>query len=166
MRYRWMGLAAALVAAFVAGAPIDALAMDQAKHDDIKELLQLAGILKRAQTMADAMLPGIWEVVRKANPDIPQSVLDHTAVIVRDELDKALPELEEPIIAIYDANFTDDEIKTLLAFYRSPVGQKLTSQQPQMLQEGLAIGKVWGANIGQRVTARLRDELQKQGYKL
>jgi hypothetical protein len=144
----------------------DARAMDQAKREDIKTLLQITGALTNAQMRLDATLPQILGLIRKANPNIPQPVIDE---LIRDGLEesrKAIPELEEPLIAIYDANFTGDEIKAILAFDRSPLGQKVIKQQPQMMRQSMAVGQVWGKSVGQRVAARMRDNLQKRGYKL
>jgi len=168
MRRRFMIRIAAALAGLVALAGVggDAAAMDQAKHDDIKALLELTGALNRSQAMIDFMVPALVGVVKKANPNIPQSVLDLVTKDVADEMKRATPELEEPMIAIYDANFTDGEIKAILAFDRSPVGQKLIAQQPQILQQSMAVGQVWGKSVAQRAMARLRDDLQKQGYKL
>ncbi len=157
---RMTGIAVAAVC--LAALSTDALAMDQAKHDDIKTLLQINGALYNAQTMANTGFAGIIEVIRKANPNLSQPMLDQAAKDGQDELRKAMPELQESFIAIYDSHFTADEIKQLLAFYRSPLGQKLTAQQPQMVQEGIAAGRNWGGVVGQRLVARLRGE----GYKL
>ena len=168
MRQRFMIRIAAALAGIVALAGVcgDAMAMDPAKHEDIKALLELTGALHRSQAMINLLVPQLIGIVKKANPNIPASVLDTVSRDLIDEMNRAMPELEEPMIAIYDANFTDDEIKAILAFDRSPAGRKLIAQQPQILQQSIAVGQVWGQKVGQRAMARLRDDLQRQGYKL
>jgi hypothetical protein len=43
------------------------------------------------------------------------------------------------MMAIYDKNFTDQEVKDLLAFYKSPIGLKMVEKQPAMQQESMQI---------------------------
>ena len=79
---------------------------------------------------------------------------------------RSLPDLEEPIIAIYDANFSDDEIKQLVAFYQSPVGRKIVIQQPQLTQQSLTLGQSWGEQAAARAVERIRAAARQKGYEL
>jgi hypothetical protein len=45
----------------------------------------------------------------------------------------------QQIAAIYDKHFTDDEIKGLLDFYSSPLGQKFAAESPQISKEIQAV---------------------------
>jgi len=69
---------------------------------------------------------------------------------------RSLPELEDPVIAIYDANFSTDEIKQLVAFYQSPVGRKITVQLPQLMQQSVTMGQSWGQQARARAVERIR----------
>jgi len=140
----------------------DGLAMDQAKHDDIKALLQLTGALNTAQTVVNSVVPQMLGLIRTANPSISQELIDQAVKDSQDEIKKAIPEFVEPMITVYDEHFTGDEIKQILAFYRSPIGQKLIAKQPELVQQGMVAGRAWGKMVGERLVARLRAE----GYKL
>ena len=39
--------------------------------------------------------------------------------------------IDEDMVAIYDKNFAENEIKDFIAFYKSPSGQKLVKTQPE-----------------------------------
>ena len=62
--------------------------------------------------------------LKKINPKIPQAVWDDFARLGSEEFKKSLNELEEPIIAIFDKNFTDEEIKQLIVFIRRRSGRR------------------------------------------
>jgi len=44
------------------------------------------------------------------------------------------------LIAVYAGMFTESELKDLTAFYKSPIGQKLASQQAMLAAKSQAIG--------------------------
>jgi hypothetical protein len=51
-------------------------------------------------------------------------------------------------VPIYDEYYTHDEIKGLIQFYETPLGQKLASVQPKMSVELQNVGRKWGAGLG------------------
>jgi uncharacterized protein len=155
-----------LIAILVAAPWADALPTDQAKHRDIEKLVDMMGTVQNATTVIDRMLPQMIDVIRKSNPEIPQTVLDALEADGKDEFHKAIPELIEPIIAIYDSNYSAEEVRQLLAFYESPIGRKLIQQMPQIMQQSLALGASWGQSIGERVADRMRVSAKQKGYDL
>lgn len=73
-----------------------------------------------------------------------------------EELFKNMPvdEMLDAMVPIYQKHLTKDDIAGILAFYSSPVGQKLQREQPAMMQEGMQVG----GEIGRR---RLGDMMQQ-----
>lgn len=55
---------------------------------------------------------------------------------------------DNQIIPIYARNFTDDDIKGLIRFYQTPLGQKYVELRPKMEAEVQAVVKVWGPKLG------------------
>ena len=47
-------------------------------------------------------------------------------------------------IELYDKYFTNDEIKGMIQFYESPVGQKAVQVLPAIMQEGMTRGMEQG----------------------
>lgn len=162
---RWRGTIA-FAAILLFGSSAASLAMDQQKHDDIKALLDATDAFSRQRQVIDVLLPPMFDIIKKSNPSIPPAVVDDLRRAAKDELDKALPELVEPTIAVYDVNFTDDEIKQLLAFYKSPIGRKYISQLPQVIQQSMAVGQVWGKAVAERLTRRITLEAKNKGLKI
>src|SRR6516225_10241752 len=104
--------------------------------------------------------------LKKQNREIPDAVWGQFTGICAEEMKRSLPELEEPIIAIYDANFSADEIKQLVAFYQSPVGRKIVIQLPQLMQQSVSMGQSWGQQAGARAVERIRALAKQKGYDL
>jgi hypothetical protein len=166
MSHKLGRLASIVLALFLLAATTGTSGMEREKHDDIQHMLQLTGALSIVKQTVDLMLPRVTASFKKINPNIPEKIWTEAQDVARVEIQLAVPELEEPLIAIYDANFTGEEIKQLLAFYESPVGRKIVSQQPAMLQQIFAVSQVWGQKISERVAARIRAHAKQKGYDL
>ncbi|WP_339616611.1 DUF2059 domain-containing protein [uncultured Gilvimarinus sp.] len=65
--------------------------------------------------------------------------------------------MKDDMAEIYRKYFTDDEIKKLIEFYETPVGQKAIEVMPQLFQEGSQIGM----RIAQEHQAELQAILEK-----
>jgi hypothetical protein len=53
-------------------------------------------------------------------------------------------------IPIYDKYFSHEEIKGLIQFYQTPLGQKMLSVLPKMTAEIVDLGQQWGADLGRQ----------------
>jgi hypothetical protein len=56
------------------------------------------------------------------------------------------------------------EIKQL--FYKTPLGQKVVTQMPVVMQQSAQLGQTWGAQVGARVVERIRAAAKQKGYEL
>jgi uncharacterized protein len=146
--------------------PYPAAAMDAQKHAAIEQLIKDMGLQANLDRLIDVLLPPTIANLKKINPSIPQAVWDEFTRIGADEFKRALPELTEPLVVVYDSNFTADEIEELDAFYRSPLGHKLVAVLPQLTQQTVALGQVWGERVGKRVEERIRAAAKEKGYNL
>ena len=67
---------------------------------------------------------------------------------------------------IYASHFTEQELKDLLAFYQTPLGQKAIAEEPKALDESMAYAGGWADNLSEEVIdehAR-RDEKARTRY--
>jgi len=70
----------------------------------------------------------------------------------------ALPEF----VKIYAAAFTEAELRELLVFYKTPVGQKLLAQQPDLMRQGVVVGE----RLAQKYQAELQQMMQARAQEL
>ncbi|MDQ6647276.1 MAG: DUF2059 domain-containing protein [Pseudomonadota bacterium] len=68
------------------------------------------------------------------------------------------PQLLARMVPIYQKHFTAAEVTGLLKFYRSPLGQKVITQMPVTMAEGMKAGQVWGRERGQTMIRALQQK--------
>jgi hypothetical protein len=49
--------------------------------------------------------------------------------------------MKEDMVKLYEAEFTEPELKQLITFYQTPVGKKTIQKMPQLLTKGAEIGQ-------------------------
>ncbi len=141
-------------------------AIDAEKRAEIEVLLKEMGTLANINRIVDVLLPTIIGDFRKVYPKISEAMWNEFILVAEDEIKKMMPELKEPIITIYDTNFTTEEIKQLVAFYTSPVGHKIVTQMPEIMQQTVAMAQAWGERAGARMEERIRAVAKQKGYNL
>ena len=50
-------------------------------------------------------------------------------------------------VPVYDKYYSADEVKALIKFYESPLGQKMASTQPKLSRELQEVGRKWGEGL-------------------
>lgn len=69
--------------------------------------------------------------------------------------DMPVDEMIDAMVPIYQRHLTKEDITAILAFYSTPVGQKLQREQPAMLQEGMQVG----GEIGRRRLGTMMQQM-------
>jgi hypothetical protein len=123
----------------------------EAKKADIRKLLVITGAPELGRQMMEQTLPAM----KAAMPQVSEQFwTDFMA-----EAD--MKDFVELVVPIYERHFTHEEVRGLLQFYETPLGQKLIQTMPQILQESVGVGQLWGAALGAKIQLRL--QLQDKG---
>jgi hypothetical protein len=145
----------------MAGAQQPSAAAIQTARDVIK--------LTGATTLFVPLIPGVIEQAKnlflQQNPGLGKD-LNEITLQMRTDLAPRFEELNTEVAKLYATHFTEAELKELLAFYKSPVGAKLISEQPKIGEEGLRFAQDWANQLSDKVIARMREELKKRGHAL
>ena len=74
-------------------------------------------------------------------PESKKGVLESYQAKANAELDKAVGwnKLKPDMVKLYTSNFSEQELKDLIAFYESPVGQKVLKQMPALTAQSAQI---------------------------
>ena len=64
---------------------------------------------------------------------------------------------------VYAYQFTEQELKDLVTFYKTPLGQKLLSTEPKAIQQSMAYMNQWAQNFAGIVNDQFRAEMHKRG---
>jgi hypothetical protein len=92
-----------------------------------------------------------------------QKDLDEVAVIVAQKMAGREKEIGEAMANVYANEFTEQELKDLVAFYKSTLGQKLLSTEPKAVQLSRAYMSQWAQTFAGQVGGEFRAEMQKRG---
>jgi uncharacterized protein len=122
-------------------------AIDPAFEADIRKLLEVTGSAALGAQMRDQMFASM----RQNMPNVPSAYWDEVA----NEFD--VNELIELTVPIYAKHLTHEDVRQLLQFYESPIGQKAIRVMPALMQEAMLAGEVWGQEAARRAVQRLQE---------
>jgi hypothetical protein len=95
-----------------------------------------------------------------------QKDLNEVAVIVAQNLASRTKEIGDGMAQIYANEFTEQELKDLVTFYKTPLGQKLLSTEPIAIQMSMSYMNKWGQTFAETVNAQFRAEMRKRGKEI
>jgi hypothetical protein len=159
-----LALAAALALACLAG-EVRAQAPTPGALAAARELVTLKG----AAAMFNPLIPGVIESAKNSflptNPQLAKP-LNEVALGLRKEYEAKLGEVVDEVAKVYAAHFTEQELKDIIAFYKTPVGKKLIAEEPRVLEDGMRAAQGWAAEFSDVVLERFRAEMKKKGFPL
>ena len=125
--------------------------------------------MKNAAAMYASAVPNIVEQTKnqllQSNLNY-QKDLNEVAVIVAQKLAGREKEIGEGMAKIYANEFTEQELKDLVAFYKSPLGQKLISTEPRAIQFSMSYINQWAQVFAETVNGEFRAEMRKRGKEI
>ena len=132
--------------------------IDPVKEADIRSLMELVGARDSLQEAAARGADQFRENLTASVPDNERGQKFVNAFVdtykAKFDADAATGQL----VAIYDKHFSDDEIKGLLQFYGSPLGQKFAAEMPKINMETQAANRAFGTRIAKDVLQDLRKQ--------
>ena len=63
---------------------------------------------------------------------------------------------------IYATEFSEQELKDLVAFYKTPLGQKLLSSEPRAIQLSMTWMQGWAQAFQENINEEFRAEMKKR----
>lgn len=139
------------------------------KKADIIKLLEVSGALEVGKQMSAAVIQQMTQLLKSTRPDIPDEMYD----ILKEEINLIIDEQMtaeggyfELANIIYHKYYTHEDIKGLLSFYKTELGEKLIKVQPQVMQESIQAGQMWGQALGPIIQERLIERFKKEGIDL
>src|ERR1700730_18116513 len=95
-----------------------------------------------------------------------QKDLNEVAVIVAQKLAGREKEIGDGMAKIYSNEFTEQELKDLVTFYKSPLGQKLLASEPRAIQFSMTYMNQWAQQFAETVNGEFRAEMRKRGKQI
>ena len=138
-----------LVMAFALALPVRAQEENarRASAEKLLELMKVQASIEESfavvKQMQEAQLKSMG--ISGEAADKAQSMQKQIMDLLAKEL--SWDKLKDDYIGIYAGTFTEDELKGLIDFYKSPVGQKFISKNPELMKKTMAITQKQMADI-------------------
>jgi uncharacterized protein len=127
-----------------------------------KEILAM----KNAAAMYANAVPNLVEqtknVLMQSNLNY-QKDLNEVAIIVAKNLAGREKEIGDGMAQVYANEFTEQELKDLVNFYKSPLGQKLLASEPRAIQFSMSYMNQWAQAFAEVINGQFRAEMKKRG---
>ncbi|RTL93514.1 DUF2059 domain-containing protein [Ancylobacter aquaticus] len=115
----------------------------------------------------DAVIPNVVDQTAasfvQSNPDLIRD-LREVAKQISTQYESRRSEIVQILAKIYATEFTTQELRDLLAFYRSEAGKKLVLKREDLLKAGFSSIQAWSAGFAREMEVRVREEMKKRGF--
>jgi hypothetical protein len=125
----------------------DSVSKEPATHGQIVEFLQVMDMRKTLDAMVPVIQRQMREQLAQMQDQFPQMKPEDAASLASEQeqliagLFERMPvdKIEEDLVPIYQRHYTRPEMDAILAFYESPVGQKMRATMPAMMGEVMQV---------------------------
>jgi hypothetical protein len=130
-----------------------------------KEILAMKNVAAMYANAIPNIVQQAKDVLLQSNLNY-QKDLNEVAVIVAKSMAGREKEIGDGMAQIYCNEFTEQELKDLVTFYKSPLGQKLLVSEPRAIQSSMAFMNQWAQRFAETVNGEIRAEMRKRGKQI
>jgi hypothetical protein len=165
MKWNGLYLAIALWISIPTGLAQQA-AKDAPSPEEVLNLFKAMHV--REQTMA--VMQKSEQQIKTITRDLVERRMPNISPLQLGELDSMIGDLYEnypvdrilgDMVPVYQKHLTKSDIDSVLTFYTSPVGQKLTREMPAMTEEAMQIASSRIQDDNEAILRRLEERIQK-----
>ncbi len=135
-----------------------AASIDPMKDSDIRALLELVGARDQVQDSVRQTAEQYREKLLATVPNNERGQAFVNSTINEYEKRYDVDRVTEQLVALYDKHYTDEEIKSLLQFYGSPLGQKVAAENPKIFREIQETTRTEAAKAGRDALQQAKQE--------
>lgn len=130
-----------------------------------REIIVASGISRSFTVVIPQYLDQIGTSLTQTRPDL---IRDLNTVLeqVKPEFDKRADEMIDRGAKIYAQRMSEDELKAISAFFKSPAGIRYVDTQPLVLNDLFSALQIWSQKLSVDMMARVREEMKKKGHEL
>jgi len=125
--------------------------VDSAKRVAIRQLL---AIQHTDSLMLVGIEQGVASQAQTLPPGMPAGFMD--SVLAR--MHRDIGQFVERLVPVYDSLYTAQEITQMIAFYQTPLGQRLLATQLALSASVAAVARQWGMEVAGEVMVDLSHQ--------
>lgn len=129
-----------------------AILTDAEKEKDIRQLITLTGGDKMGQQMLDQIIPEM----QKMAPEVPEDFW------LKFRAKFKMSTLVDRLLPVYDKYYSKEDVKGLIQFYQTPLGQRVIATLPGLSHDSQVVGSAWGQEIAQEVIHDIKEREASQ----
>jgi uncharacterized protein len=158
---------AALVALAVATLAPSAQAQQPAPSANALALAKEIIVLKGSSAGFDSVGPAVIDKVRllflQTSPMLSKD-LNEVAAKLRTDYAARFAQPLNDAAKVYASRFNEQELKDVLAFYKTPAGKKVIEEEPLIFQESMTNLDQWASTLSEEIINKMRAEMKKRGH--
>jgi hypothetical protein len=150
--------AAAVVLCLLAGSAKAAEPIPQERQRLILEMVEASGMLRQIDNMLPAIIAEFEKAFRAGNREdkVDDKTMASIRDIVREEASVSMQKTMTNIVPLFAEFFTDDELRELVKFHKSPIGQKFQSVTPKLFARMIPFIQQMQVELIDRVRMRIQ----------
>ncbi len=155
-------LLAAAVLAVALVAP--AFAADEISPERValaKEVIELSGANKVYDNF-DKNLDMVMGQMMQDKPNVDQATIDDIKKMMKEEFAAFKPQMIDNAVKIYARHFSEDDLRAMIAFYKSDAGQHLSAELPAISQETAQMNVEFMKHFMARMQKYMADKIAAQ----
>ena len=130
-----------------------------------KEVITVKGAVALYQPLIPGVIEQAKSIFLQTNPMLGKD-LNEVAAKLRAEYAPRSAEIVDDVAKLYATRFTEQELKDALAFYKSPLGRKLLTEEPSILDQSMRNAQTWANRLSEEVIGKMRAEMKKRGHEI
>jgi hypothetical protein len=115
------------------------------------------------------VLPRVIERVKgmllQTNPMLSKDLNEVSAKLQKDYGNVANQPLDDAA-KLYASKFTEQDLRAILAFYKTPTGKKVIDEEPRIIEESVRNVDAWSEKLSEEILIKFRNEMRKKGHDL
>jgi hypothetical protein len=164
-RIRFGCAATMVLAAFIASTDVRAQQPSPGAIAMARQLIKAKSPDDLYSPIVFAMIEQTKNVFLQTNPALAKDINDVSDKMQQEYKTKS-EELANEVAKRYASRFTEAELKDAVAFYSTPLGKKITTQEPEIIAESLAFARQWAQQLSEEILGKMRAEMKKRGHDL
>jgi uncharacterized protein len=127
------------------------------------QLLELKGGLAAFDPAIDGVITHHKGIMLQINPNLTKDI-DAVGAMMLADVQARRADLHREVAAGYASAFSEQDLKDLIAFYKTPLGKKVIEAEPKAGQESAQRAQDWVEKYAEAAMAKMRAEMKKRGH--
>jgi hypothetical protein len=127
------------------------------------QLLELKGGIGAFDPAIDGVIISHRNTLLQINPNLSRDI-DAVVQTMRAEAAARRKEIQAELATGYASAFTEQELKDIIAFYRTPLGKKMLEAEPKGTEASMKRAEVWIEKYAEATMAKMRAEMRRRGH--